>query len=102
MFAQNVGTPSRKSKWHGKHLITLQTLKLDIMNAMMLPFPLKRQKEYLKLCCMDFNKQRIVQKWWWLLLYGISTITGYSIPNPLYTYILTIYNLVWFMAYQLL
>ena len=36
--------------------------------------------------------------------YGISTIVGYLIPNPLYTYILNIYDLVWlgFMAYQLL
>ena len=34
--------------------------------------------------------------------YGISTIVGYLMPNPLYTYILIIYNLVWlgFMAYQ--
>ena len=34
--------------------------------------------------------------------YGISTIVGYLIPNPLYKYILNIYDLVWldFMAYQ--
>ena len=34
--------------------------------------------------------------------YGISTIVGYLIPNLLYTYILNIYDLVWFgfMAYQ--
>ena len=34
--------------------------------------------------------------------YGISTIIGYLMPNPLYTYILNIYNFVWFgfMAYQ--
>ena len=34
--------------------------------------------------------------------YGISTIVGYLMPNPLYTYILIIYDLVWlgFMAYQ--
>ena len=34
--------------------------------------------------------------------YGISTIVGYLMPNPLYTCILNIYNLVWlgFMAYQ--
>ena len=34
--------------------------------------------------------------------YGISTIVGYLIPNPLYTYISNIYDLVWlgFMAYQ--
>ena len=28
--------------------------------------------------------------------YGISTIEGYLMPNPLYTYILNIYDLVWF------
>ena len=27
--------------------------------------------------------------------YGISTIAGYLMPNPLYTYILNIYDLVW-------
>ena len=34
--------------------------------------------------------------------YGIATIVGYEMPNPLYTYILDIYDLVWlgFMAYQ--
>ena len=33
---------------------------------------------------------------------GISTIVGYFMPNPLYTYISNIYDLVWlgFMAYQ--
>ena len=28
-------------------------------------------------------------------VYGISTIVGYLMPNPLYTYILDIYDLVW-------
>ena len=34
--------------------------------------------------------------------YGISTIVGYLILNPLYTYILSIFDLVrfGFMAYQ--
>ena len=34
--------------------------------------------------------------------YDIPTILGYLIPNPLYTYILDIYDLVWLgiMAYQ--
>ena len=27
--------------------------------------------------------------------YGILTILGYLMPNPLYTYILNIYDLVW-------
>ena len=36
--------------------------------------------------------------------YGISTIVGYLMLNPLYTYILNIYDIVWldFRAYQLL
>ena len=38
----------------------------------------------------------------WVGFYGISTIVGYLMPNPLSTYILNIYDLVWlgFMAYQ--
>ena len=34
--------------------------------------------------------------------YSISTIVGYLMTNPLYSYILYIYDLVWFgfMAYQ--
>ena len=38
----------------------------------------------------------------WVGFYDISTIVGYLMPNPLYTYILNIYDLVWFgfMAYQ--
>ena len=35
-------------------------------------------------------------------VYGKSTIVGYLMPIPFYTYILDIYDLVWlgFMAYQ--
>ena len=35
-------------------------------------------------------------------LYGISTISGYLMLNPVYTSISNIYDLVWlgFMAYQ--
>ena len=38
----------------------------------------------------------------WVEFYGISTIVGYLKPNPLYKYILNIYELVGlvFMAYQ--
>ena len=34
--------------------------------------------------------------------YGISTSVGYLMPNPLYTYILNVYDLVWLgsMVYQ--
>ena len=31
----------------------------------------------------------------WVGFYGISTIAGYLMPNPLYTYILNIYDLFW-------
>ena len=43
-------------------------------------------------CCLE--------KFSWV--YGTSTNVGYLKPNPLYTYILNIYDLVWlgFMAYQ--
>ena len=35
---------------------------------------------------------------------GISTTEGYLMPNPVYTYLSNIYDLIWlgFMAYQLL
>ena len=35
-------------------------------------------------------------------VYGISTIVGYLMLSPIYTYTLNIYDLVWwdFMAYQ--
>ena len=58
--------------------------------------------------CRLFNTKSslyIYIKYIWFGLvgfYGISTTVGYLIPNPLYTYILNIYDLVWlgFMAYQ--
>ena len=38
----------------------------------------------------------------WVGFHGISIFVGYLMPNPLYTYILNIYDLVGldFMAYQ--
>ena len=38
----------------------------------------------------------------WVGFYDLSNIVGYLMPNPLYAYILNIYDLVWlgFMAYQ--
>ena len=58
--------------------------------------------------CRLFNAKSslyIYIKYIWFGLvwfYGISTIVGYLMPNSLYTYILNIYDLVWFgfMAYQ--
>ena len=43
------------------------------------------------------------EEWFdWVCFYGISTIVGYLMPNPLYTYLLNISDLVWlgFVAYQ--
>ena len=39
---------------------------------------------------------------WLVVFYGISNLVGYLKPNPIYTYISNIYDLVWlcFMAYQ--
>ena len=62
---------------------------------------------YINLCRL-FNAKSslyIYIKYIWFGLvgfYGISTIVGYLMPNPLYTYILNIYDLVGlgFMAYQ--
>ena len=31
----------------------------------------------------------------WFRFYDISTIVGYLMQNPLYTYVLNIYDLVW-------
>ena len=51
--------------------------------------------------CRLFNAKSslyIYIKYIWFGLvwfYGISTIVGYLMPNPLYTYILNIYDLVW-------
>ena len=41
---------------------------------------------------------------WFVLFYGITTIAGYLMPNPVYTHILNNNDLVWFgfMVYQLL
>ena len=58
--------------------------------------------------CRLFNAKSslyIYIKYVWFGLvgfYGISTIVGYLMPNPLYTYISNMYDLVWlgFMAYQ--
>ena len=58
--------------------------------------------------CKLFNAKSslyIYIRYIWFALIGfncISTITVYLMPNPLYTYILDIYDLLWlgFMAYQ--
>ena len=32
---------------------------------------------------------------WFGWVYGISTVVGYLMSNPLYTYVLNIYDLIW-------
>ena len=57
--------------------------------------------------CRLFNAKSslyIYIKYIWFGLvgfYGISTIVGYLIPNPLYTYILNIYGLVWLVLWHI-
>ena len=45
---------------------------------------------------------QIYMIWFSFFFSGKSTIVGYLMPNPIYSYILNIYDLVWsgFMAYQ--
>ena len=51
--------------------------------------------------CWLFNAKSlsyIYIKYIWLALvgfYGVSTLVGYSMPNPFHTYILNIHDLVW-------
>ena len=49
---------------------------------------------------MKYNKME--KRFGWVGFYGILTIVGYLMLNPLYTYMLNIYDSVWlgFMAYQ--
>ena len=51
-----------------------------------------------------FSLYKYIEYIWFGLVrfYGILTIVGYLMPNPLHTYVLNIYDLVWlgFMAYQ--
>ena len=44
------------------------------------------------------DKTKLNRNVWFGLVgfYGITTIVGYLMLNPLYTYILNIYDLVWF------
>ena len=43
----------------------------------------------------DIEHSLLIRKYWlvgWLVLYSISTLVGYLIPNSVYTYILNILN----------
>ena len=62
----------------------------------------RTQDVVLKQWMIGMDGERVWLVGWLFGLYSISTIVGYLIPNPLYTYILNIYDLVWldFMAYQ--
>ena len=63
---------------------------------------LESQGGHFTLDLMTIDKESNL--WFGLVgFYGISTLVGYLMPNPLYTHVLNIYDLVWFgfMAYQL-
>ena len=57
--------------------------------------------------CWLFNAKSFLYiyiKYIWFGLvgfYGISTIVGYLMPNPLYTYISNIYNFVWLVLWHI-
>ena len=61
----------------------------------------KKDTRHKKLFCLRLHVSRC-NKMDLVWFYCISTIVGYLIPNPLYTYILNIYDLVelGFIAYQ--
>ena len=44
---------------------------------------------------MKFDASLLYTQYWfgWARFYGISTLVGYFIPNPVYTYIFNIYDL---------
>ena len=58
----------------------------------------------------EFENWNLIKSWnmemklvgWLVGFYGISNLVGYLMSNPLYTYKLNIFDLVWlgFMAYQ--
>ena len=52
-----------------------------------------------QLCEMAEELDHLIGLVWF---YGISTIAGYLMPNPFYTYISNMYDLAWFsfMVYQ--
>ena len=53
-------------------------------------------------CYLIPNSLYYIRYKWFGWVYSISTFVGYLMPNPLYTYILDIYDLLWlgFMASQ--
>ena len=53
-------------------------------------------EEYIESRCLHNFMTRKIISLALVWFYGILTIVGYLIPNPLYTYILNIYGLVWF------
>ena len=89
-FDVNVGTAQ---------IIIRGELKMRKICARIVPRVLREdQKER---CC--HNSLYIKYIWLgWVDFYGISAIVGYLMPNPLYTYILKVYDLVWlaFMTFQ--
>ena len=42
---------------------------------------------------IKFQTQNLLNRFGWVEFYGISTIVGYLMPNPVYTYISNIHDL---------
>ena len=80
-----------------KDQIILQFCSNGSFHSMMVAIPSEE-----KLIIFSAISMLILENDWFVWFGGISTIVGYLMPNPLYTYISNIYDLVWlgFMAYQ--
>ena len=83
-----------KSKWVKTQVNVCDRTIRNRLNEIGLTYKKAKGKPVL------IRKQKKMRVWF----YGISSIVGYLMPNPVHTYILDIYDLVWFgfMAYQLL
>ena len=77
--------------WFVFGIHTLWTSKSDPMNILILQ----------AIATSGIDQRMHLNCWYsvglvcWVGFYGISTIVGYLMPNPLYTYISNIYDLVW-------
>ena len=77
---------------------------IDILNIYDLVYWVLWHINYFRLSNGKSSLYRYIKYIWFGLVgsYSLSTILGYLMPNPFYTYILNTYDLVWlgFMAYQ--
>ena len=90
------------NKWPPKILFVNRCLKLEITKYIDL-----KEDPFIKVSCSIEKAEDLgvylTEVWFGLVgFYGILTIVGYFMSNTLYTYILKIYDLVWFGFYGIL